>query len=184
MSQDSWDGGTHNCPPGPRSPSPVSITVGHRNPSIDVATANFSSPRESRSSRCRQGPPGRVSWVGRGGGLVSAPYDGRALDASIWDLFAGLVERNNGIYGGCWCIAFHSAYQRGVSEPRAPGGAGAHGTGARGPGRRSRRSSPGLVSVRKHERARAASSAGVSTGPAAASALAHRVRVRRPAPPR
>ena len=31
----------------------------------------------------------------------------RTLDASTWDAFAELVERNNGVYGGCWCIAFH-----------------------------------------------------------------------------
>jgi ribosomal protein S18 acetylase RimI-like enzyme len=45
-------------------------------------------------------------------------YSIRPLDASTWDAFAELVERNNGIYGGCWCIAFHTAYQRGVSDPR------------------------------------------------------------------
>ena len=32
----------------------------------------------------------------------------RPLSASTWDAFANLVERNNGIYGGCWCIAYHS----------------------------------------------------------------------------
>lgn len=42
----------------------------------------------------------------------------RPLDSSTWDAFVDLVERNNGIYGGCWCIAFHTAYQRGVSDPR------------------------------------------------------------------
>ena len=31
----------------------------------------------------------------------------RPLSASTWDAFANLVERNNGIYGGCWCIAYH-----------------------------------------------------------------------------
>jgi GNAT superfamily N-acetyltransferase len=45
-------------------------------------------------------------------------YTIRPLDASTWDAFAELVERNNGIYGGCWCVAFHSAYQRGISDPR------------------------------------------------------------------
>ena len=45
-------------------------------------------------------------------------YSIRPLDASTWDAFADLVERNNGVYGGCWCIAFHTAYQRGVSDPR------------------------------------------------------------------
>ncbi len=45
-------------------------------------------------------------------------YTIRPLEASTWEPFAELVERNNGIYGGCWCIAFHTAYQRGVSDPR------------------------------------------------------------------
>lgn len=30
------------------------------------------------------------------------------LDGSSWDAFADLVERNNGIFGGCWCIGFHA----------------------------------------------------------------------------
>ena len=34
-------------------------------------------------------------------------YTTRPLDASTWDVFADLVERNNGIFGGCWCIGFH-----------------------------------------------------------------------------
>ncbi len=29
------------------------------------------------------------------------------LDESSWEGFAELVDRNNGIFGGCWCIAFH-----------------------------------------------------------------------------
>jgi GNAT superfamily N-acetyltransferase len=38
------------------------------------------------------------------------------LDASTWDQFAELVERNNGIYGGCWCIGYHPECKlRGVS---------------------------------------------------------------------
>ncbi|HLT61088.1 MAG TPA: hypothetical protein VK020_07840 [Microlunatus sp.] len=32
------------------------------------------------------------------------------LDAASWDRFADLVERNNGIFGGCWCIGFHTAH--------------------------------------------------------------------------
>jgi len=31
----------------------------------------------------------------------------RPLDAATWDAFAELVERNNGIFGGCWCLGFH-----------------------------------------------------------------------------
>jgi ribosomal protein S18 acetylase RimI-like enzyme len=34
-------------------------------------------------------------------------YTIQALDASTWDAFAELVVRNNGIFGGCWCIAYH-----------------------------------------------------------------------------
>lgn len=43
----------------------------------------------------------------------------RPLNASTWAAFAELVERNNGIFGGCWCIGFHPERgQRGIS-PRA-----------------------------------------------------------------
>jgi GNAT superfamily N-acetyltransferase len=31
----------------------------------------------------------------------------KALDETTWDAFAALVERNNGVFGGCWCIGFH-----------------------------------------------------------------------------
>jgi GNAT superfamily N-acetyltransferase len=34
-------------------------------------------------------------------------YTIRPLDTSTWDSFAELGERNNGIFGGCWCIAYH-----------------------------------------------------------------------------
>jgi hypothetical protein len=39
---------------------------------------------------------------------VAAPsYRVRPLDESTWPAFAALVERNNGIFGGCWCMGFH-----------------------------------------------------------------------------
>jgi GNAT superfamily N-acetyltransferase len=31
----------------------------------------------------------------------------KALDESTWEPFAALVERNNGVFGGCWCMGFH-----------------------------------------------------------------------------
>jgi ribosomal protein S18 acetylase RimI-like enzyme len=34
-------------------------------------------------------------------------YSVHPLSASTWNDFAELVERNNGIYGGCWCISYH-----------------------------------------------------------------------------
>jgi ribosomal protein S18 acetylase RimI-like enzyme len=51
-------------------------------------------------------------------GSAASAYTTGPLDASSWDAFAELVERNNGVYGGCWCIAHHTEYQRGVSDPR------------------------------------------------------------------
>ena len=52
--------------------------------------------------------------------LPGVPHTIRPLDARTWDSFAELVERNNGIYGGCWCVAFHSAYcQHETSDNRA-----------------------------------------------------------------
>lgn len=31
----------------------------------------------------------------------------RPLDERTWSDFARLVEKHNGVWGGCWCIAFH-----------------------------------------------------------------------------
>ena len=45
-----------------------------------------------------------LNWLYRTG---MSEYTVRPLDASTWDAFAELVERNNGIFGGCWCIGFH-----------------------------------------------------------------------------
>jgi GNAT superfamily N-acetyltransferase len=34
-------------------------------------------------------------------------YAIKALDETTWDPFAALVEQNNGVFGGCWCMGFH-----------------------------------------------------------------------------
>ena len=34
-------------------------------------------------------------------------YTTRLLTPGTWDDFAALVEANNGVWGGCWCIGFH-----------------------------------------------------------------------------
>ena len=48
---------------------------------------------------------------------TTTPYAVRLLDASTWDAFAELVERNNGIFGGCWCIGWHPERgQRGIDH--------------------------------------------------------------------
>ena len=43
---------------------------------------------------------------------MGTPLTVRPLDASTWDAFAALVERNNGIFGGCWCMGFHGGLSR------------------------------------------------------------------------
>lgn len=35
-------------------------------------------------------------------------YVVRPLDTTTWDAFARLVERHNGVFGGCWCTWFHT----------------------------------------------------------------------------
>jgi len=35
-------------------------------------------------------------------------YVVKPLDASTWEAFARLVERHNGVFGGCWCTWFHT----------------------------------------------------------------------------
>ncbi|MBP2329451.1 ribosomal protein S18 acetylase RimI-like enzyme [Kibdelosporangium banguiense] len=34
-------------------------------------------------------------------------YTIQPLNASTWIAFAELVERNHGIFGGCWCMGYH-----------------------------------------------------------------------------
>lgn len=34
-------------------------------------------------------------------------YQTKALDAKTWAAFARLVEANNGVWGGCWCMWYH-----------------------------------------------------------------------------
>jgi GNAT superfamily N-acetyltransferase len=35
------------------------------------------------------------------------PYATKPLTPETWPDFAALVEANNGVWGGCWCIGFH-----------------------------------------------------------------------------
>ncbi len=61
--------------------------------------------------------------------MVEPRYSVKALDESTWTAFADLVERNNGIFGGCWCMSFHpkeswagAAQKRDVKEQRVRDG--------------------------------------------------------------
>jgi GNAT superfamily N-acetyltransferase len=40
--------------------------------------------------------------------VAEPTYTIKALDPSTWPAFAALVERNNGVFGGCWCMGFHA----------------------------------------------------------------------------
>jgi GNAT superfamily N-acetyltransferase len=58
-------------------------------------------------------------------GVRAMRYTVRPLDASTWAAFADLVERNNGIFGGCWCMGYHpepsrtsAAHNRAAKELR------------------------------------------------------------------
>jgi ribosomal protein S18 acetylase RimI-like enzyme len=52
--------------------------------------------------------------------MTERPYTVRPLDASTWDAFAELVERNNGVFGGCWCMGFHpERNQSGITHREA-----------------------------------------------------------------
>ena len=42
-------------------------------------------------------------------------YSTRPLSQDTWDDFARLVEANNGVWGGCWCMGFH---REGLSADR------------------------------------------------------------------
>ena len=46
-----------------------------------------------------------------------AGYDVKPLDEETWPDFARLVERHNGVWGGCWCMEFHpEGSQRGADR--------------------------------------------------------------------
>jgi GNAT superfamily N-acetyltransferase len=38
-----------------------------------------------------------------------APFRIEPLKDATWPAFADLVERNGGVFGGCWCMGFHPA---------------------------------------------------------------------------
>ena len=42
----------------------------------------------------------------------------KALDQNTWPDFARLVEKHNGVWGGCWCMAFHP---EGIGKGKTPG---------------------------------------------------------------
>ena len=46
-------------------------------------------------------------------------YVARPLGPATWDAFAELVARNNGVFGGCWCMGWHPEFRTGVDHRTA-----------------------------------------------------------------
>lgn len=42
------------------------------------------------------------------GAIDAGPYVVRALAPETWDAYARMMERHNGVFGGCWCTWFHT----------------------------------------------------------------------------
>jgi len=53
-------------------------------------------------------PASRVRQVGVVTTTRSGEYATQPLTPETWADFAALVEANNGVWGGCWCIGLHS----------------------------------------------------------------------------
>src|SRR5215475_3497649 len=108
--------------PGPRS---VPCSSG---PGVTKPVAEPTSTR-SASSRSRHPMINQTSRKHSGAALMllsmteEIAYCVRPLDASTWDAFAEVVERNNGVFGGCWCMGFHperfQMYRAGYAGNRA-----------------------------------------------------------------
>jgi GNAT superfamily N-acetyltransferase len=38
-------------------------------------------------------------------------YEVKPLDVTTWDAYARMMERHNGVFGGCWCTHFHTMHE-------------------------------------------------------------------------
>ena len=110
-----------------------------RRPSTPSCSSIPATSISSRTPRSRYDPDAaallieRVLRVPRRSDDGRAPtYTIKALDESTWDAFAALVEANNGVFGGCWCIGFHPEGRdkddAGAQPPNASSSASEQGT--------------------------------------------------------
>ena len=71
------------------------------------------------------GRVGRDDYLGR---MADSGYVVKPLSSATWAPFAALVEQNNGVFGGCWCIGFHTKdiahHEDGGGTPRQEARAG------------------------------------------------------------
>ena len=94
---------------------------------VDIVSGHWPMLTAARGAR----PPSTVRRSTEGSAVTidrdTVAFTVRELDGSSWDAFAELVERNGGIFGGCWCIGFHPECRAaGHRPPRGQGGAGPH----------------------------------------------------------
>src|SRR5579864_588861 len=75
---------------------------------IRVLCVSINSQERARHCRARfRIPPVAMSDVRPLGNTTGMTLTTRMLTPASWDDFAALVEANNGVWGGCWCIGFH-----------------------------------------------------------------------------
>ena len=69
---------------------------------------------QSGAGRQWEGAAGHNGWMAEASSYLTRP-----LSPDNWDDFARLVEANNGVWGGCWCMGFHP---EGVGKGHTPSG--------------------------------------------------------------
>jgi hypothetical protein len=88
---------------------------------VHPASRLLSRDQAGRSAPRSRGAGGQVAARARvspsGYGHRMPDYTVRALDDATWPAFAELVERNNGIFGGCWCMGMHPKPEVGDPTP-------------------------------------------------------------------
>lgn len=86
---------------------------GHHSPD-EAEAISADQPGDLRNPTPKQNGPFAVIavilWASNDedhGGSNAVTYSVNFLDATTWNDFVQLVERHNGIWGGCWCLGFH-----------------------------------------------------------------------------
>ncbi len=105
-----WSGGCAAAPTASRSAA--TIAYAYLPAELDAGP-----PRRGRGARRagrRPRSPRTCSTTPRTSacetGARMTDYVVRPLDPSTWDAYARLVERHNGVFGGCWCTWFHTMH--------------------------------------------------------------------------
>jgi hypothetical protein len=86
--------------------SAESIGASCSRPPFPIALTRVGRWDESRYRRADD----RDQAVAAGSEERMSEYMVRALSPDTWDGFAGLAQRHNGVFGGCWCTYFHTMH--------------------------------------------------------------------------